>query len=241
MRRAEQIKTNEMCNKKKRKYEKSTIAKIAKRMAKHGATRQEIADHFGYTFGYIRDIVKQSYAEGSNSYNRNFLDKLRQTEKARKKAAESFEDFESIVENNETKREDGFEEFEISTEEVNEVLVVETGYLLNVGVSGFFNESLDMYMPSFCINELEKLSNVSKDARDLLSAIYSTRRINLINLKEEVLFEDPTFEIRKKRSIGVVSVCCDLYAKGFKVRLLTNSKEIKDLADLQLCGFNTIY
>lgn len=54
-----------------------------------------------------------------------------------------------------------------------------------------------------------------------------------INLRgRELIFEEPTEPV-KNRTYGVVAVCCYLWNKGYKVRLLTNSCEIERLANKQ--------
>lgn len=95
-------------------------------------------------------------------------------------------------------------------------------------------------MPFFCIGELEKLSNSYAVAEELLTMYWSTRQITSINMRgKEELYEEPIIPV-KDRSKGVVSLCVELDSLGYRVRLLTNSREIEDLAKLQGCNINVV-
>ena len=187
------------------------------------ATWEEVAEAVSLAPKTIQRIVKEHY-KTPKGYN-NLLAKARANKKAKEQAEEIIRDS-SVEEGTEKK--------------VKEVIVTETGYLLDVGVNGILKESLDMYIPYFCIGELEKLSKSYKNAEEILTLFWSTRKITSINIRgKEVLYEDPIIPV-KDRTEGVVAVCVELDRMGYKVRLLTNSREIEDLAKLQNCGIDVV-
>lgn len=239
-------KTNTTTTKKvTRNYTKKQFFKIAKHMVRHeNATREDLAEFFGLSSKRVLDKMRLHYAN-LNNFHTYFFDLLKENEKNANEEIVNIEDSKNVLAGcSKENKKDGFEISDVEAD-VTEVIVVETGYLLSVGVAGLLEQSLDIYMPLFCLRELEKMAtNASKisnsntkTARELLTVIHSTHRINFVNLKEEVLFEEPNFELRKLRSYGVVSLCCHLYSHGKTVRLLSNSQEIDKLAELQCAGF----
>lgn len=126
---------------------------------------------------------------------------------------------------------------------LEEVLVVETGFLMGIDPNEFLEKyaDFDIYIPSFCIHELEKLSNRHAIADAILLMYRQANQISSINLhQKETLFKNPTFPI-SNRSRGVVAVCLELIREGYTVKLLTNSLEIEKLASLQDCEIEVIY
>ena len=117
---------------------------------------------------------------------------------------------------------------------------METGYLIDTGMAGVLNESLDVYVPFFCINELEKMAKRYNTAEEVLNLFWSTYRMISVDLRDrEELYEEPNYPV-KDRSKGVVALCVELDSLGYRVRLKTNSREIEDLAHLQGCGIDVM-
>lgn len=124
--------------------------------------------------------------------------------------------------------------------EVKEVILIETGYLMRTGPQGIMSESLPIFMPYFCMGELEKLARTQKMARDLLTFIHGYNKITTLNLRgKEEIFSEPE-KLVKSRVPGVVATACFLWAEGYQVRLLTNSSEIEKLANNQEIGINVV-
>lgn len=197
----------------------STLVKRAKTMIYAGATWESLTIAFGKSESTLRRKIKASYkTEGGH---KRLLEKARENSRLAKEAREKMG-------------------VPTDEEDIKEIIVTETGYLLDHGVQGIMNESLDIFIPHFCVYELEKLARSYASASEVLTLHYSTKRLTTINLRgKELLFEDPA-SIVKKRTIGVVSVCCELFCQGFKVRLLTNSREIANLAEEQGMGIQVV-
>lgn len=176
----------------------------------------------------IQTILREHYSAsggGKSPWYKKLLKKARENEKAR--------EAEKVQAQVEGQQEDvtGFPK---------EVVVVETGYLLDTRAAGVLNESLDVYIPFFCINELEKLTNSYATAEEILTLFWSTQRIISINLRgREELYEEPNYPV-KDRSKGVIALCVELDSLGYRVRLMTNSREIEDLAHLQGCDIDVV-
>lgn len=180
-----------------------------------GSTWEDMAAYYNCSVSLIRQRVRDSYKEKHHAKEYTELsNKSRENEKLKKEAA-------SVILPPE--------------EDVNEVIVTETGYLMKVGMAGILSESLDIIIPRFCVSELEKLSRGSTAAKEVLSLIWSTNRITQLKLKDEILFEEPQFDV-KTRTIGIVATCCELFAANMKVRLLTTSYEVAELAKAQDFG-----
>ncbi|MBO6243415.1 MAG: hypothetical protein J6O41_02450 [Clostridia bacterium] len=185
---------------------------------KKNGTWEDVSNALNLSKPYCQRIVRQHYKREKN-YN-NLLKKARENKKAKKI---SKEEITLKTNSNET-----------------EVIVTETGYMLDKGIVDLSSQSLKVYVPYFCLQELEKLSNVKKEAEQLLMFYYSTRGIECINIRgKEYLNTYPTVLV-KPRTIGVVALCVYLHKKGYKVRLHTKSKEIVNLAKLQNCNFNIV-
>ena len=195
---------------------KKINVRFVKESIRHaGATWESMAKHYNCSAGHIRKLVRESYVKKHHATEYQELSDLsREHEKIQKEAAPVLNP---------------------PVEEVNEVIVTETGYLMKVGLNGILSESLDVVIPRFCVAELDKLSRSSTAASEVLNLIWSTDRITQLKLKDEILFEEPRFDV-KKRTIGIVAVCCDLFAADMKVRLLTTSYEVAELAKAQDFG-----
>lgn len=192
---------------------KTTKAAKIVAMINAGATWTEVAEAFKHSERYVQVLAKSKY-KTDTGYNK-LLAKAKANKKAKAKANELIQPEKNVV------------------EEVSEVIVTETGYLLCTGMSGLTSESLDIYIPYFCVRELEKLSRASSVAEDILTMYYASRRMTSVNLRgKEVLFEEPKIPV-KDRSKGVVALCCYLWGMGYRVRLLTSSREILELAEMQ--------
>lgn len=192
-----------------------TRVKKAINMINCGATWNQVCEALNLSKGYIQKIVKRTY-KTEKGYN-NLLAKAKANKKAINEAASAITDTESNCKKN----------------NVKEVVVVETGYLLNKGYEGILEEGLELFIPYFCIKELEKLTYCLRDAEPIINMLYRTNAITPINLwGKEQLFEEPSESV-KDRTYGVVAVCCYLWNKGYHVRLMTNSREIEKLANEQ--------
>lgn len=181
----------------------------------HGATWEDMAKYYDCSVSLIRERVRNSYVKKHRAPEYQELSaKSIENEKMKKEAAPVILPPE---------------------EEIHEVIVTETGYLMKMGMSNILSESLDIIIPRFCVSELEKLSRGSTVASEVLNLIWSTNRITQLRLKEEILFEEPQYNV-KKRTIGIVATCCELFAANMKVRLLTTSYEVAELAKAQDFG-----
>ncbi len=197
----------------------STLVKRAKTMIYNGATWEQLTEHFGKAESTLRKKIKASYKD-ENKHKR-LLEKARENTRLAREAQAALD-------------------IPSEKEDIKEVIVTETGYLLDNGIQGIMNESLEIFMPHFCLRELDKLTRAYAAAEDVLTMFYSTNRITTINLNgKEILFENPAY-VAKKRTTGIVSLCCELFAQGFKVRLLTNSREVADVAELQGCDIQVV-
>ncbi len=219
----------------KKTMSKETMTKRAISMIYNEmATWEDVAEALKLSVSYCRKIVKEHY-KSETAYNK-LLAKARENARLKKEAdklisvevdADEMKTDEAEVDT-EVKADD-----ESKTEERKQVVLVETGYMLDVGIPGILNESLDVFMPSFNLKELEKLTRSVQVAEELLTFYYSTYRITPIHLDgKEKLFSQPV-ELVKPRTIGIVAVACHLWNNNYKVILKTNSKEVESLAKQQ--------
>lgn len=197
------------------------------------ATWEDVAEVLKISVSHCRKIVREHY-KSKTAYNK-LLAKARENARLKKEAdklisvevdADEVKTDEAEVDT-EVKADD-----ESKTEERKQVVLVETGYMLDVGLPGILNESLDVFMPSFNLKELEKLTRSVQVAEEILTLYYSTYRITPVQLKEEELFSKPV-ELVKPRTVGVVAAACHLWANNYRVVLKTNSKEVERLAKQQ--------
>lgn len=190
----------------KRIFSRNSIALKCRRLInQEGATWEDLAEMFGLSIKTLQKYVRESYSREGDY--KNLLKKAR-LNKAAKQMAEA-----------------------VLPQEVDEVILVETGFLMRVGVKWVMEQSLDIYIPSLCIRELEGLSRSHKEAEDLLTYYWASGRIAPIDLYgEEELWEEPVVPVRKPRTRGIVAVAVKLDSLGKKVRLYTNSKPVEWLA-----------
>ena len=182
-------------------------AKAIRMINREGATWKDLSEMFSLSIVHIQRCVRNSYSR--NGDYQNLLEKARQN-KAAKQQAES----------------------QKAEPEINEeVILVDTGFVKRAGVKWLMQQSLPLYIPAFCIRELERMSEESSVAKQVLTFYWSTRRMSSIELNgKELLLKEPKSPLRKARSRGVVAVAVKLYSLGKKVRLYTNSFEVEQLA-----------
>ena len=192
----------------KKMYDVTAMTRKAIRLIyREGATWEDISEMFGLSIGHIQRCVKNSYSRKGNY--QKLLMKAR-LNKAAKQQAESQKAEPEIIE---------------------EVILVDTGFVMRAGVSWLMQQSLPLYIPAFCLRELERMSKESSVAEQVLTFYWSTRRMSSIELNgKEILLEEPKFPLRKARSRGVVAAAVKLLSLGNKVRLYTNSLEVEQLA-----------
>lgn len=190
----------------KRIFTRNSMAFKCRRLInQEGATWEDLAEMFGLSIKTLQKYVRESYYREGDY--KNLLKKAR-LNKAAKQMSEA-----------------------VLTQEIDEVILVDTGFLMHAGVAWIMQQSLDIYIPAFCIRELEGLSKSHQEAEDLLTYYWSSRRIAPIDLYgEEKLWEEPVVPVRKPRIRGIVAVAVKLASLGKKVRLYTNSKPIEWLA-----------
>ena len=202
----------------KKTMSKATMSKRAISMIYNEmATWEDVAEALKLSVSYCRKIVKEHY-KSENARLKKEADKLISVE----------------VDADEVKTDEAEVDTEVKADDESrkQVVLVETGYMLDVGLPGILNESLDVFMPSFNLKELEKLTRSVQVAEEILTLYYSTYRITPVQLKEEELFSKPV-ELVKPRTIGVVAAACHLWANNYRVVLKTNSKEVERLAKQQ--------
>lgn len=202
------VKNTKSTPKRKASY---SLRRVVDMIKNHGATWRDVEVYAKCKHASIQRRLKKEHYTTAEGYDR-LLGWARENAKKKKQVAELLTTS--------------------PAEEVHEVILTETGYLMKVGVEGILNESLDIIIPSFCVNELTKLEKSFSSAEDVLGLIWTTNRITRINLKEEILFEEPTFKV-KDRTLGIVALCCHLYSNDMKVRLLTTSYEVMTLVAAQ--------
>lgn len=218
---------------------KETKIKRVIGMINSGKTWEECADFFGHSVTYLQKIVRESYKTPTR-YN-NLLRKARENKKANEQLsisnteASKVEDVE-VVEKVET-AEESFEVIDEFEEAEEEVILVETGYLLEAGISVFTQNVLPIFIPSFCINELDKMAKDNEKAKEIIMAIMSTTNaVQQTNLRgyEYVYIRRPSFEY-KSRSKGIAAAAKYLAECYPHVRVLTNSYEVVRILEEQYC------
>ena len=188
---------------------------IIKELLNAGGTWDEISRELNLTPCYLMRILKSSFESNDEEEYKIFLKKAKENKK--RKATETAEKIKKS-----------------STEDssADEVVVVETAYLLKRGINSLEKEKRQVCMPYFCVSELEKLTRVCEAAENELFAVrYGNLSIELIKLRgHEFLSKKPTVRV-KPRTIGIIAVCNYLQkTKGYKVTLLTGSWEVSQLA-----------
>lgn len=208
---------------------KETKIKKAISLINAGKTWEECSEILGNSVAYLQKIVRESYKTPTR-YN-NLLRKARENKKANEQMSEPMvKDVEVKVEAAESI--EVFDEFE----EDEEVILVETGYLLEAGISVFTQNVLPIFIPSFCINELDKMAKDNEKAKEIIMAIMSTNAVQQTNLRgyEYVYIKRPSFEY-KSRSKGIAAAAKYLAECYSHVRVLTNSYEVERILKEQNC------
>lgn len=208
---------------------KETKIKKAISLINAGKTWEECSEILGNSVAYLQKIVRESYKTPTR-YN-NLLRKARENKKANEQMSEPMvKDVEVKVEAAESI--EVFDEFE----EDEEVILVETGYLLEAGISVFTQNVLPIFIPSFCINELDKMAKDNEKAKEIIMAIMSTNAVQQTNLRgyEYVYIRRPSFEY-KSRSKGIAAAAKYLAECYSHVRVLTNSYEVVRILEEQDC------
>lgn len=208
---------------------KETKIKKAISLINAGKTWEECSEILGNSVAYLQKIVRESYKTPTR-YN-NLLRKARENKKANEQMSEPMvKDVEVKVEAAESI--EVFDEFE----EDEEVILVETGYLLEAGISVFTQNVLPIFIPSFCINELDKMAKDNEKAKEIIMAIMSTNAVQQTNLRgyEYVYIRRPSFEY-KSRSKGIAAAAKYLAECYPHVRVLTNSYEVERILKEQNC------
>lgn len=181
-------------------------AKAIRMINREGATWEDLSEMFSLSKGYIQKCVHKSYSREGDY--QNLLNKARQNKDAKQQA-----------------------ESQKKEQEIEEVILVDTGFVKRAGVKWLMQQSLPLYIPAFCIRELERMSRKDPVAKQVLTFYWSTRRMSSIELNgKEILLKELSKPLKKPRSRGVVAVAVKLYSLGNKVRLYTNSFEVEQLA-----------
>ena len=192
----------------KKMYDVTAMTRKAIRLIyREGATCEDLSEMFGLSIGHIQRCVHKSYSRKGNY--QNLLNKAR-LNKAAKQQAEAQKAEPEIIE---------------------EVILVDSGFVMRAGVKWLMQQSLPLYIPAFCLRELERISEENPVAEQVLNFFWATRRMSSIELNgKEILLKEPSKPLEKPRSRGVVAVAVKLYSLGKKVRLYTNSYEVMKLA-----------
>lgn len=197
--------------------ETTMMAKVRNYIYNMHLTWEEIADIFGVSVGYLRYHKVKPYYKVRLKY----YEKLCKAERLNKKSKANTSSIISV---------------DVQPTPIKEVLIIETGSVIDLGLKGILEYGMDTYISEFCLRELSRISE-SANAEEFL-AFYKDAKINSINMRnQEVLYVDPTDDV-KNRSVGVVALAVYMHAAGYKVRLVTNSREIERLAILQGCDID---
>lgn len=176
---------------------------------------------------YIRDGYTWNEVVGLMSYSKGYLQSLC---KAHYKRESSYKALLEMARENAKRRSLVLSQSKKQNKEESEIVVIETGAILKNGVALILNQELETCMPLFCLRELEKIATRDQTAAEALTVIQSTNKLLLmpITRQEEELFVEPKW-VPRNRSRGIVSICCQLWANGNHVRLITSSGEVKRL------------
>ncbi len=186
----------------KKHANKTTLAVKTIKIIRSGATWQEVSELLDYSIVYLQRLCKTHFKRPENY--RKLLELAQSNKKAKKEAKNVVDD---------------------------EVIVIETGAIISKGWQWIVSQDIKIFMPLFCISEIEKISERNPRAEEVLLGLYRTNIVNLIRMtrKQETLLSEPKW-CPKDRSIGVVSLCCRLWTEGKHLRLVTTSNEIQSLA-----------
>ena len=195
---------------------KQTKIKRSIGMINAGKTWEECSEILGHSVAYLQKIVRESYKTPTR-YN-NLLKKAREN----KKTAE----MQSVTEEIEP----------VNVEEEEEVILVETGYLLENGISVITGNVLPIYIPSFCLRELDKMARDDIKAEEILLVINSIHisTTNLKGIEREYIKVLPTTPV-KDRIKGITAAAVYLSTQYPHVRVLTYSYEVDKMIRMQNC------
>lgn len=211
---------------------KQTKVKRTIGMINAGKTWEECAEILENSVAHLQKIVRESYKTPTR-YN-NLLRKARENKRAKELEQQktTAEDVEIVEKVEAAESIEVFDEFE----EDEEVILVETGYLLEAGISVFTQNVLPIFIPSFCINELDKMAKDNEKAKEIIMAIMSTNAVQQTNLRgyEYVYIKRPSFKY-KTRSKGIAAAAKYLSECYPHVRVLTISYEVQRILEEQKC------
>ena len=217
----------------KRTSNNETRAKRIIRAIHRGATWEEAAKRENISVGYAQKIVRDMF-KTETGYN-NLLKLARANKKAKEEAERIVAEARAKEEAEAKAKAEAEAKAKAEENMQKEVTVVETGFLISLAKKGQVHEFVESHkaiaIPSFCVGELRKLSNVYAELQEIIDFCYN-RKIIRINLRgREDLRIEPEFLI-KNRTRGIVAVACEV-AKLYCVALYTNSMEIEAVASAQ--------
>ena len=190
-----------------KKISNKTMAARTVTMINQGSDVWLCAEYFGVSLSKIYRILREKYVY--NEPHRKILEKSRKNRDARLKA----------------------EALANAQKEVT-VTVTDTSFLMKNGTDWMSEHENEIFIPAFCIRELKNLAQTYKDAEEVLDSL-PEERPTYIDLKgHEKLVVRPKFYV-KPRTIGVVALAVYLCMQGYKVKLLSKSLDIQDLAEEQ--------
>ena len=206
--------TKGCCKLNKSMNNETRVKKIIRMINKDGQTWEDISREMELSVPYLQKLVRKHYAT-EKRYN-NLLHKARENKKVKGET----KSIQPVVEINTPKK-------------LEEVILMETGYLIEYGLEAFL-ESIPIFIPQFCINELEKMSSDMQVAKDVLLFIYSSDVIKTTNLRgKEVDYWTNVPFLVKNRTKGIVSAANYLKEKYGNVRVITNSYEVEKTVNAQ--------
>ena len=229
-----------------------------KKIIKNGGTIEDAANRFEVVPRTIKNWLKASYKNEKCYHNlldtarKNKLAKKQDETFATKEAEEKARKEEEEVLSERRAMEKAFSQAKnVISHQIQEIrnavkklrmankqkvaVVCETGYLLEAGYEGIWGIEAPIYLPVFCYTEIDKQIECGNQALIEVSILDSTFKIMKPFKLEKEWLKKFTMT-KKRRSRGVVSVCCELIMLGRTVVLLTNSTEISCLANFQECG-----
>ena len=148
----------------KKHANKTTLAVKTIKIIRSGATWQEVSELLDYSIVYLQRLCK-TYFKRPENY-RKLLELAQSNKKAKKEAKNVVDD---------------------------EVIVIETGAIISKGWQWIVSQDIKIFMPLFCISEIEKISERNPRAEEVLLGLYRTNIVNLIRMtrKQETLFSEP--------------------------------------------------
>lgn len=207
-----------------------------------GATTQQLEKEFGRKISTLLNTCKtQHYSDtpkGQKAYE-TLRERLHANDRLAKQTSSS-------VSANAKQAEKTTEQTKKATEksvpaskvEKIPVFLVETGILLTMKLDKLFQLSKDtiIYVPRFCIEELDKMSRDDVRAKSVITGIYAPsvfqkRIFPLANiLPEQSLVPKSSSSTYKRRTIGIVDAALSLALTGSKkVQVFTTSREVTNL------------